>query len=48
MLQNCSVIECTAIAVLSNFYNKECEVMDVSPYSFVTVKHLLESESMYV
>ena len=36
-LQSCSVIECAAIAVLSNLYNNDCEVIDFTPYTFVTV-----------
>lgn len=37
-LQSCSVIECAAIAVLSNLYNNDCEVIDFTPYTFVTVR----------
>ena len=37
-LQGCSIIECAAIAVLSNLYNNDCEHIDVTPYSFVSVR----------
>lgn len=40
-LQPCSAVECAAIAVLSNLYNNDCDVIDTTPYTFVTVRDVV-------
>ncbi len=36
-LQNCTIVECAAITILSNLYNSDVSHINTTPYSFVTV-----------